>query len=281
MSTEHSNNRPWLALDLDGTVLNRDHQISPELLAAIQAIARDYLVLIVTGRHHVAALPYYQALGLETPMICCNGSYLYDVQQGAFIEPKPISQAIAERFLHQLLDAQLRPVLYNQDGMWFLQHNPPHYIRELVDWTLQFPAQHRPLVQACDDLAQKLESSQYAWKLVVEGDNLDPVSQDPWVAENLNGERSWHNRIDFAAPGNSKGNALTQFAQQQQLDLTQLTTVGDNHNDLSMFAISGRSIAMRNADPAVQKAATEVSAFDHHHPTGLAQRLQALFPTVN
>lgn len=35
-------------------------------------------VLIVTGRHHVAIHPFYQTLQLDTPAICCNGTYLYD-----------------------------------------------------------------------------------------------------------------------------------------------------------------------------------------------------------
>ena len=66
-----------IALDLDGTLLTGKKTILPASLDAL-ARARDagYLVIVVTGRHHVAIHPFYQALALDTPAICCNGTYL-------------------------------------------------------------------------------------------------------------------------------------------------------------------------------------------------------------
>ena len=69
-----------LALDLDGTVLQDDHTIHPEVKKAIQEVKQYCHVVIVTGRHHTAARPYYYELGLDTPIICCNGTYVYDYQ---------------------------------------------------------------------------------------------------------------------------------------------------------------------------------------------------------
>ncbi|OAT75660.1 hypothetical protein A9B99_12585 [Mangrovibacter phragmitis] len=66
-----------IALDLDGTLLTPQKTILPESLAALEkAKQAGYQVLIVTGRHHVAIHPFYQALRLDTPAICCNGTYL-------------------------------------------------------------------------------------------------------------------------------------------------------------------------------------------------------------
>ena len=66
-----------IALDLDGTLLTPQKTILPESLEAIKrAREAGYQVLIVTGRHHVAIHPFYQALALDTPAICCNGTYL-------------------------------------------------------------------------------------------------------------------------------------------------------------------------------------------------------------
>ncbi|WP_442788200.1 HAD hydrolase family protein [Klebsiella sp. RHBSTW-00464] len=66
-----------IALDLDGTLLTGKKTILP---ASLDALARarnaGYQVIVVTGRHHVAIHPFYQALALDTPAICCNGTYL-------------------------------------------------------------------------------------------------------------------------------------------------------------------------------------------------------------
>ena len=66
-----------IALDLDGTLLDRQKRILPDSLAALaDARAQGIKVVIVTGRHHVAIHPFYQALQLDTPAICWHGAYL-------------------------------------------------------------------------------------------------------------------------------------------------------------------------------------------------------------
>ncbi|EPK7663786.1 HAD-IIB family hydrolase [Raoultella ornithinolytica] len=66
-----------IALDLDGTLLTSNKTILPASLEALaRARAAGFQVIVVTGRHHVAIHPFYQALALDTPAICCNGTYL-------------------------------------------------------------------------------------------------------------------------------------------------------------------------------------------------------------
>ncbi|WP_277395227.1 HAD-IIB family hydrolase [Erwinia sp. JH02] len=66
-----------IALDLDGTLLTPSKTILPESLEALKKAQQAGIkILIVTGRHHVAIHPFYQALALDTPAICCNGTYL-------------------------------------------------------------------------------------------------------------------------------------------------------------------------------------------------------------
>ncbi|VDY43992.1 Putative phosphatase [Salmonella enterica subsp. enterica serovar Daytona] len=70
-----------IALDLDGTLLTPHKTLLPSSLEALsRAKETGFQLIIVTGRHHVAIHPFYQALALETPAICCNGTYLYDYQ---------------------------------------------------------------------------------------------------------------------------------------------------------------------------------------------------------
>ena len=56
-----------IALDLDGTLLTSKKTILP---ASLEALARareaGYQVIVVTGRHHVAIHPFYQALALRS-----------------------------------------------------------------------------------------------------------------------------------------------------------------------------------------------------------------------
>ena len=55
-----------LALDIDGTLLNPEFQISPVDMAALRrAHAEGVEVVVVTGRRHTFALPIVQQLGFD------------------------------------------------------------------------------------------------------------------------------------------------------------------------------------------------------------------------
>lgn len=86
-----------IALDLDGTLLTPDKTILPASIEALhKAQQAGIKILIVTGRHHVAIHPFYQALALDTPAICCNGTYSYDYQAKTVLEsdPLPLGQSL-------------------------------------------------------------------------------------------------------------------------------------------------------------------------------------------
>ena len=86
-----------VALDLDGTLLDSGLAIRPESVEVIAEARRQGVeVMLVTGRHHVVTAPYHRQLGLETPAICCNGTYLYDfgAQRASLGNPLSRTQAL-------------------------------------------------------------------------------------------------------------------------------------------------------------------------------------------
>ena len=71
-----------IAFDLDGTLLSPNATILASSKEAIEkARAKGIKVFFVTGRHHTAVRPYYAEIDLDTPVVCCNGTYLYDFKQ--------------------------------------------------------------------------------------------------------------------------------------------------------------------------------------------------------
>lgn len=265
-----------LALDLDGTVLNSNHEISSPLVEVIQALSKKVHTVIVTGRHHVAAKPYYQQLGLSTPIICCNGTYVYDYKTDSVLSANPIAKPNAETFITLAQDYQLKMVMYVRDAMLYSQHNPVNYMYALEQWSHQFPATDRPNIFKIQDFHEEMTKTEHIWKFVVEGD-VDHFLSLPFVRDNFNGERSWHDRVDFASKGNSKGNALKHYIKPLGLNLSECVAVGDNHNDISMLTQAGLGIAMHNASDAVQNVATLVTDGDNDHPTSLAHLLSSVF----
>ncbi|WP_348226234.1 HAD hydrolase family protein, partial [Salmonella enterica] len=65
----------------DGTFGTPPTTLLPSSRDALsRAKEAGFQLISVTGRHHVAIHPFYQARALETPAIVCNGTYLYDYQ---------------------------------------------------------------------------------------------------------------------------------------------------------------------------------------------------------
>ncbi|EIN5958892.1 Cof-type HAD-IIB family hydrolase [Vibrio cholerae] len=264
-----------LALDLDGTVLSDDHTIHPQVKDAIRAAQQHCHVLIVTGRHHTAARPYYDELGLTTPIICCNGTYVYDYASETVLEHNAIDKQDALTFIDLAQEFQLKLVMYIKDAMTYSQRSPIAYMQALEKWAQAASLTHPPQIYAIDSFHQTARDSEFVWKFVVEGlpSSVERLLEHPWVNAHFNGERSWSNRIDFAAKGNSKGLRLAQYVAQLGYAANHVMAIGDNHNDISMLRYAVHGVAMANADDTVKSYARSLCSTDNNH-AGLAQLIR-------
>lgn len=65
-----------VALDMDGTLLNAQHQLSPESVEVLQSLnAQGIIVSLCSGRSHVAMAGAVRTLALPlVPLVCFNGA---------------------------------------------------------------------------------------------------------------------------------------------------------------------------------------------------------------
>jgi len=71
--------------------------------------------------------------------------------------------------------------------------------------------------------------------------------------------RSQDYYLDITPPGRDKGTFVTAMAQRLGVPLSAVATIGDMHNDVAMFKVSGLSIAMGNASDEVKGFASRVT----------------------
>jgi len=268
-----------LALDLDGTVLNSQHQISQPLIKAIKNISNDIVVMIVTGRHHTAAKPYYDQLNLNSPSICCNGTYIYDYKTATVIKENAIPKHHARKFLSLCDQYSMKKIMYVTDSMLYDQQNPMAHMERLRLWAQAFPEHDRPSILRINDFDTPMNENKYVWKFVVEGedDNVDEFSKHPFIQAEFNGEQSFINRFDFARKGNTKGNRLKEYITALGIEPEQVVAIGDNHNDISMIEIAGLGVTLDHAETAVKDAADFIINSNNDDQYGLANFINSLF----
>ncbi|EPC55469.1 Putative phosphatase YitU [Lacticaseibacillus paracasei subsp. paracasei Lpp123] len=99
--------RYLIALDLDGTTLNADGQLSAGTIAVLrEAQAAGHLVVITTGRPDSISEHFYDDLQLHGPMINFNGALIHIPHQHWRYEQEvtiPIPVALSLRQLKRVL----------------------------------------------------------------------------------------------------------------------------------------------------------------------------------
>ncbi|MCX8964566.1 pyridoxal phosphatase [Erwinia psidii] len=249
-----------IALDLDGTLLTPAKTILPESLVALQkAREAGVKVIIVTGRHHVAIHPFYQALALDTPAICCNGTYLYDYHAKNVLKSDPLPKPQALQVITLLDKAGIDGLLYVDNAM--LWQTETGHVSRTIQWGQGLPEHQRPVFIRVDSLANAAEQADNIWKFALS--HPDTVALQHCVDEvektlGLACEWSWHDQVDIANAGNSKGKRLAEWVAAEGLQMSDVLAFGDNYNDLSMLETAGLGVAMGNADEAIKARAGRV-----------------------
>lgn len=249
-----------IALDLDGTLLAPNKTILPASLEALaRAKAAGYQVLIVTGRHHVAIHPFYQALALDTPAICCNGTYLYDYAAKTVLESDPLPVEKAQALIALLAENRIHGLMYVDDTMMYEQ--PMGHIIRTLNWAQSLPEAQRPSFTQVPSLANAAREVKAVWKFALADADTERLQRvTDVVADRLDlaCEWSWHDQVDIARKGNSKGYRLARWVESQGLSMQDVVAFGDNYNDISMLEAAGTGVAMGNADDAVKARAKVV-----------------------
>ena len=246
-----------IAFDLDGTLLNSQGQVLDSSKKAIkQAQDQGTKIVLVTGRHHVAARPYHYELGLDTPVICCNGAYIMDFNQPEPVYSNPLSKDQARRIIKVARERNMHILMYVEDAMTYEVLNP--HMEKLSNWAKAQPEIVRPNIKKINDALAVMESAHSIHKFVLSHtDQQQFLSgyQHIQTMTDLSCERSWVDRIDIANSGNTKGNTLLRLAKQWGIDREDIIAVGDNDNDISMVHLAGMGVAMGNCSDALKPVA--------------------------
>jgi hypothetical protein len=248
-----------VALDLDGTLIGDDLQLTPRTVATIRAVvARGVHVALVTGRMTSSALPYALELGLRAPLVGLQGALVREM-------PVPGSTRLGRLLLHRPLPADVA-----RDAMaWCRAAGLTPHVNHLERMVI--PAGDEPIA----------DYSRWNFGRVILVPDLDawvraPVTKviavgpPPLADQALERARAdFAGRADptvshpmfleFLAPGVNKGRAVRFLARRLGVDLRDALAIGDQGNDVEMIAEVGMGVAMDGAPAAVLAAARMVA----------------------
>jgi Cof subfamily protein (haloacid dehalogenase superfamily) len=239
--------------DVDGTLVTREKALTERAIAAVERLREAGIEFAVTsGRPPRGMSMLVEPLALTTPISAFNGGLIVRPDM-SIVEQKTISEDVVPAAVELLGEQGLDAWLYS--GADWLVRDPkaPHVDREAK--TVAFEPK---VVQSFDGVEDVV-------KIVGISDDHDLVASATdhvrdRFGDHVSAAMSQPYYLDITHPKANKGEVVSYLSKQLDIPTAQFATIGDMPNDVLMFARSGLSIAMGNADRQVQRAARHVTA---------------------
>ena len=251
--------------DIDGTLLNSQHQITPKTEAAIKNMLKQGIPFIpVSARPPYAITPYTEQLGAQHGMICYSGALILDKNLTALYSVILAPQDL-QKLNTLLADFTHLSISYYAGLDWFCNDVNNDWIKQESEIT---------------GLSAKLLQGNLTdvHKILIMGSAEEIQRVEPVLKQalpHLSIHRSKDEYLEIMNPAATKAKAIQFMAQHLGINAKQVIAFGDNFNDLDMLQYAGLSIAMGNAPDAIKQVAKEVTATNNED--GIALVLNRVF----
>ncbi|WP_062110061.1 Cof-type HAD-IIB family hydrolase [Bacillus niameyensis] len=233
-----------IALDMDGTLLNHQQEISEANRKAIaEAIEKGVHVVLSTGRHLKSTKKYADSLQLSSYLIVVNGGEIWD-PSGNLLETNRLEENYVQSMWDLCKQHNGRFWAVTSDSVF---HNSmPENISGL-EW-LKFG------FDLDDHEVRELILTELRKNNQLEISNSSPLN------------------IEVNALGINKANALKKICKLLGISMDEVLACGDSLNDLAMIQAAGCGVAMGNAQSIVKEAADWVT--DTNDADGVAKAIR-------
>lgn len=245
-----------VAIDLDGTLLDPNRQITAEVKTAVKkAKAAGVKIVITTGRPLPGVVDILKALELTDQsdyVITYNGGLVQRATGEEFIKETLSSEDWLD------LDAAARKIglpihAITREGIYTPNHDVGRYTVQEAQMVKM------PLyIRQPEDIA----ALEIAKVMMVD----EPAALDDGIAylpfeffERYNVVKSTPYYLEFMNKKASKGSAVQHLAEKLSFDLDEVMAIGDEENDRSMLEVAGCPVVMENGKSELKKIAKYVT----------------------
>lgn len=240
--------------DIDGTLLNSNHQIPTETKNKIQEINKQGIPYVLVSARMPKGMTNIRAeLGAKSPMICYSGALVVDE------DDKPIySVAISKENARNLckriqeLNAKISINIYTNDE-WLVEDKKEYWAAQESDITGVIPEE----VSFEDEKVYK-----EVHKILCMGDKEDIAKLEQQLVEEFPEIRIYRSKdtyLEIMSMKASKSDAIHMLKNHFNVEREEIIAFGDNFNDIDMLQYAGLGVAMGNASDEVKEAADIVT----------------------
>ncbi len=263
-----------ICTDIDGTLLNKNRELSERTLRAIHQLPADFPIILASSRMPSAMRHLQETMNrLENPLICYNGGYILHCDQNGTetLDTVKIPLNICEQIKQLAQGSSIHISLYHEDE-WYAPQDDYWTQREITSTKVA------PVIKSWEAVKEDWSArnaSPHKVMCMGPAEEIDHLFNSLSLSnqEDLHLYRSKDTYIEIAPKAISKASALELLLKQKfNFSLSEVMAFGDNYNDIEMLQTVGLGVAVENAREEVKAAAKEITT--KNTEDGVAQMIE-------
>src|SRR5262245_15904233 len=267
-----------LALDIDGTLLTPQGEITPRNSAAINSARQSGVqIVLVTGRRFNSAREVAQRLDMCAPLISHNGALTKNVETLEALDYHPFDIEIDRAMIG----------FGRECGVDMICCDDPHGLGKMIIEGVsdenkslhRYLDKYRDSVSVVSDLLEYVDHPPIQIMFSGRCDPMDDfaVSLNAVMDERIQLFKTRYRSADLTildalSVTASKGAGLAMIAKNRGVAREEVMAVGDNHNDLTMLRYAGLGVVMANAEDELKRMGFELTSSNEED--GVAEAIE-------
>lgn len=252
--------------DLDGTLLDTNHQISSYTQTVFQELHKqNYLIIVATGRHHLDAMPLIASLGFPVYLVTSNGARIHSPQKELLFSFDIESDAI-KSVLQLEIDSEFTTVLFKENVWQTNKHNEKlnafqkelNYAPELVNFN-----------EVTDLKSIKMFFTHESHGKLIELRDRILINHADLFCHAF----SLPHCLEFMDKSVDKSVAIAKILEIENFNFEQTISFGDGYNDEKMLNASAKGLLMGNAPDSLKRKLSNLEVIGTNAENGVATYL--------
>jgi len=248
--------------DLDGTLLNRNAELSEYTINALNKLIKSGVHFSVATARTIATTSFIlERIPINIPISSMNGVLIYDMQTRKYIKKELLDKSKVEQILEAMKRRGLTGLMYalsNDELVVYYERLENDALKSFVEERVR--KYNKEFTQIDDFSTADTDTIYFCFTDINENTHglQKEIAKIPGlrteIYQDIYSDKSWY--LEVFSDAASKYNAVLFLRREYGYD--KVVGFGDNLNDLPLFAACDECYAVANAKPELKEKATAV-----------------------
>ncbi|MCL2391811.1 MAG: Cof-type HAD-IIB family hydrolase [Oscillospiraceae bacterium] len=242
-----------IAVDMDGTLLNKESQLTERTEAAIKkAVEAGVIYVQATGRAPKGVEIVNKLFDKDLPFIVYNGASAVMGKSRKVLFNEFLDASLAKEVFDIGRTRNIPVITWTKDGIFASME-----CQQAADYKNRYNME-LPIINSINEVDGESIFKLF-WIDTPEAVRSLQSEMNAFFGDRLGCYSSQPEFLEFVSPNAGKGAALERVGKLFGIDRNEMIAVGDGYNDISMLCYAGLGVAMENAPDDVKAVCEHVT----------------------